>query len=126
MELETRYRVEVRSKGEWVLYNWTLTLEFANLFLKEAMELDTYSSVRIIEVEERCKVLEHKTIYTKVGTIKSTLRLYVILDWQDEEDIRVIPNLTFLTHSGAVEFLTKLSKDTDNKYLQVVELKEEL
>ena len=124
MELETRYRVEGRSKGEWVLYNWTLTLEFANLFLKEAMELDTYSSVRI--VEERCKVLEHKTIYTKVGTIKSTLRLYVILDWQDEEDIRVIPNLTFLTHSGAVEFLTKLSKDTDNKYLQVVELKEEL
>ena len=124
MELETRYRVEVRSKGEWVLYNWTHTLEFANLFLKEAMELDTYSSVRI--VEERCKVLEHKTIYTKVGTIKSTLRLYVILDWQDEEDIRVIPNLTFLTHSGAVEFLTKLSKDTDNKYLQVVELKEGL
>ena len=63
MELETRYRVEVRSKGEWVLYNWTLDLGFANLFLKEAMELDTYSSVRI--VEERCKVLVHKTIYTK-------------------------------------------------------------
>ena len=63
MEIETRYLVEGRSKGEWVLYNWTLDLGFANLFLKKAMELDTYSSVRI--VEERCKVLVHKTIYTE-------------------------------------------------------------
>ena len=48
--------------------------------------------------------------------------LYVIIDWQNEEDITTIPNTTFETYSDALRYLIELSMKTHNIYLQIVEI----
>ena len=51
--MKTRYLIEGLKGKEWVLYSSSLDYGFARLFMQEALDLERYKEVRIVEEKRK-------------------------------------------------------------------------